>query len=252
MSLPQRLSESLQSGEEFFSAADRPTGVSTWHAFQTTKLYDLLAATPVIAWFAFCIRSDFAGVRDQVLRATPDTIDFQFIVFLLAQMASILFVFVVLALLILRRPAKAKAGGLLPRLFACAGGYLGVGIILLPRHELGIALSTVSLLLIFGGLGFSLFAILHLGRSFSVMAEARRLVTDGPYATVRHPLYLGEAISMLGLVLQYVSPFAILIALLQFAFQLMRMKNEERVLSGMFPNYGAYAAHTSRLIPGIY
>lgn len=31
-----------------------------------------------------------------------------------------------------------------------------------------------------------------LGRSLSVMPEARRLVQDGPYGIVRHPLYLCE------------------------------------------------------------
>ena len=35
-------------------------------------------------------------------------------------------------------------------------------------------------------------ALLRLGRSFSMMAEARRLVTSRPYRYVRHPLYLVE------------------------------------------------------------
>jgi len=36
-------------------------------------------------------------------------------------------------------------------------------------------------------------ALMQLGRSLSILPEARRLVTEGLYARVRHPLYLGEA-----------------------------------------------------------
>ena len=94
--------------------------------------------------------------------------------------------------------------------------------------------------------------MLFRSRSFSLMAEARRLVTDGPYAYIRHPLYLGEAAAMLGLMLQFVSPLALGIAAVQLAFQLERMKNEEQILSEMFPEYSAYMQRTARLVPGLY
>jgi protein-S-isoprenylcysteine O-methyltransferase Ste14 len=32
----------------------------------------------------------------------------------------------------------------------------------------------------------------------------------------------------------------------------MRMKNEEAVLAGLFPEYEAYKARTARLVPGLY
>ena len=84
------------------------------------------------------------------------------------------------------------------------------------------------------------------------MAEARRLVTDGPYASIRHPLYLGEAISTVGLTLQYSSPLAFSIMALQFAFQFQRMKNEEEVLARQFAEYEGYRFRTARILPGIF
>jgi protein-S-isoprenylcysteine O-methyltransferase Ste14 len=52
--------------------------------------------------------------------------------------------------------------------------------------------------------------------------------------------------------LQYLSPWALMVLALQFIFQLERMKNEERVLSRVFPQYRDYAARTARLLPGLY
>jgi protein-S-isoprenylcysteine O-methyltransferase Ste14 len=253
VSFPQPSSAHLQTEDEIFPAGEgQVPSASSWTSFQGTKLYDFLASIPLIGWFGYCAQQQLSGLLGQMLQARPDTLDIQFIVSLLAQIAAIFFIFVVLAFLLLRNPPKAKARGVMPRIFAVIGGYLGVGIVLLPRHNLSVGWSVVSLLLILGGVGFATFAVLHLGRSFSVMAEARRLVTDGPYAGIRHPLYLGEAISMLGLMLQFISPLAVLIVVVQLAFQLARMRNEERVLSGMFPEYEAYAARTARLVPGIY
>jgi protein-S-isoprenylcysteine O-methyltransferase Ste14 len=94
--------------------------------------------------------------------------------------------------------------------------------------------------------------LLRLGRSFSIMAEARRLVTDGPYAIVRHPLYLAEQIAILGAFIQFASPWAVVIVVVQFGCQVQRMRNEESVLLLSFPDYAAYKERTARLIPGLW
>lgn len=78
------------------------------------------------------------------------------------------------------------------------------------------------------------------------------MVTSGPYAFVRHPLYLGEFVVLFGIALQQLMPWALLLLGVQCMFQFERMKNEERVLARAFPNYEDYIARTARLLPGVY
>jgi protein-S-isoprenylcysteine O-methyltransferase Ste14 len=171
---------------------------------------------------------------------------------LLARTGVLLF-FVLAALLVLiRLRPLSKAPGLQPRLSALAGSFLLLGVALFPRHDLSIGLNLLSAGLIFLGHALAVVALAWLGRSFSIMAEARRLVTDGPYAMVRHPLYAAEVIGAIGLFLQYASPWTALLMMISLGFQIQRMRNEERVLGATFPEYAAYAARTRRLIPGVY
>jgi protein-S-isoprenylcysteine O-methyltransferase Ste14 len=88
-----------------------------------------------------------------------------------------------------------------------------------------------------------------LGKSFSFLAEARRLVTAGPYGLVRRPLYICEEIAVLGMFIQVISPLALIIVLVHALIQFRRMLNEEKVLQATFPDYKSYAARTPRLIP---
>jgi len=188
----------------------------------------------------------------QLQQATLDLIDPLFAISILRQTAAIAFVLLALIFLLIRRQPIAKSKGLLPRFAAVAGTYLGVAVVWLPAQPIGFALSLVSLSLMLGGLGFAIYALVHLGRSFSLMPEARRLVTNGPYASVRHPLYLGEAASLVGLTLQYISPLAFALVAVQISIQLVRIKNEENVLASLFPEYETYKARTARLVPGLY
>lgn len=90
-----------------------------------------------------------------------------------------------------------------------------------------------------------------LGRSFSVLPEARALVTTGPYRYVRHPVYLGEIIAYSGLLLASLSPLNAALAGLFCVGQFLRMGLEERALKSAFPEYAAYAASTPRLLPSL-
>jgi protein-S-isoprenylcysteine O-methyltransferase Ste14 len=226
--------------------------VSAWSEFRHTKLYDLLAGLPLTAWFGFSAVRLFEHAEGELERAQASAFDSIAVVSLLGKAAGFSFVALLLVLMIIRHPASARAKGLLPRLCAFMGTYLALAVVWLPPQSIGFELSLLSLLLMLCGLGFAVYALAHLGRSFSMMAEARRLVVDGPYARIRHPLYLGEAVATLGLMLQFLSAFALLIFSLQLTFQLIRIRNEELVLAEQFPEYGDYKMRTARLFPGLY
>ncbi len=85
----------------------------------------------------------------------------------------------------------------------------------------------VSTVLILVGSAAAVVALLRLGRSFSMMAEARRLVTSRSYRYMRHPLYLAEELAIIGLFLQFALLWTMLLLGVRIAFQLRCMRNEE-------------------------
>jgi protein-S-isoprenylcysteine O-methyltransferase Ste14 len=166
--------------------------------------------------------------------------------------STILLLGLLTILFIIRLEPIKKAKGLLPRALAVVGTFTMTLVTLFPRANLSFAQTVIASFLSLVGTGLSVFALAHLGRSFSVMAEARRLVTSGPYRIVRHPLYVFEAVASLGIMFQFFSSYSVLIYIFHCFFQLQRMKNEEAVLEGVFPEYQTYRSKTARLIPGIY
>jgi protein-S-isoprenylcysteine O-methyltransferase Ste14 len=169
-----------------------------------------------------------------------------------ARLAVILFLTLIAFVIIVRLRPVAKSSGIAPRVIALAGTCMPSFVTLLPRNPDSVAVNIASLTLIAIGFALSVYAFIHLNRSASIMPEARRLITGGPYRLLRHPVYLFEEIGVIGLVLPFASVWALLWLLLHLACQFQRMKNEERVLSSAFPEYDDYARRTARLIPSLY
>ncbi|HXF63350.1 MAG TPA: methyltransferase, partial [Caldilineaceae bacterium] len=84
-----------------------------------------------------------------------------------------------------------------------------------------------------------------------VRADAR-LVQEGPYRWIRHPMYSGLIWTGLALVLEHPTwpRWGALLALA--ANFVVKLHVEEHLLRQVFPSYAAYQARTKRLVPFIY
>jgi protein-S-isoprenylcysteine O-methyltransferase Ste14 len=160
--------------------------------------------------------------------------------------------YILLALLIMTRPpAKAQADGLLPRIAAFVGSYMPWTITFFGRTEEALPnlLSTACVLI---GMIMVLVTIRHLGRSFSLVPQARSVVQTGPYRWIKHPLYLAEEIAILGVVLQDLTPVTVIVLVLHIGVQVCRILYEEDLLRRNCLEYSSYEASRWRLIPHIW
>jgi protein-S-isoprenylcysteine O-methyltransferase Ste14 len=219
---------------------------------EQSRAYDLLMRLPLLGWSMFCATLQMAGLARYVREADAALPFAVYSVNVAMRLSTIAFLLLLGASVVMRARATSKARGLEPRVSAFVGAFLVYTIPLFPRRELSVTAEMVSTLLILFGSAAAVIALVRLGRSFSMMAEARRLVTSGPYRFVRHPLYLAEELAIIGISMQFFSLSTAFVLAVQIAFQLRRMRNEEAVLAESFPEYAAYRQRTARLLPGIY
>jgi protein-S-isoprenylcysteine O-methyltransferase Ste14 len=103
-------------------------------------------------------------------------------------------------------------------------------------------------------LGFSLAinARRHLGRNWGMpmsRKEQPELVTSGPYALVRHPIYSGLIVAMFGSAIAD-NIFWLLLLVLVGAYFIYSARREEGLMLQLFPEqYAAYRARTGMLAP---
>lgn len=219
----------------------------------SNKPYRLLVSAAAVAYFGTLAGASVGWIADDVRKLGEHACGAQCMAGLLQSVAIFAFYALLVVLVSSRIAPKNNAAGLVPRIAAAGGSFLLLSFGLFPRRQdLSAAEQFLSAGLMSVGLGFAVWTLLWLGRSFSIMPEARRLVTGGPYRLVRHPLYIAEFIASVGAVLPVASIWTLPIWVLQIAYQIRRMRYEEEVLTATFPEYRAYAARTARLLPGIW
>jgi protein-S-isoprenylcysteine O-methyltransferase Ste14 len=113
----------------------------------------------------------------------------------------------------------------------------------------------IGLLLTVGGLAFALWARVHLGRNWSgvvTVKENHELIRTGPYGWVRHPIYTGVLLSILGTAVVLAEWRGLLaFGCLTIAF-LVKLRREEQIMGETFPDeYPRYRAEVPALVPFI-
>lgn len=151
---------------------------------------------------------------------------------------------------LVRRPAQTVSDRVGSWLLA-GGGTFG-GLLLRPQgvhlewaFQAGLDVQLAGVVLAVASLG-------ALGRSFGFVAADRGVVTRGPYAVVRHPIYASYLMIQCGYLLQAVSIRNLLVLLFATGCNVGRALCEEQVLAAS-PAYADYRGRVRwRLVPGIW
>lgn len=124
----------------------------------------------------------------------------------------------------------------------------------LPIH-VGITGQWVGVWLCVAGIGFAVWARVYLGRNWGMpmsLRQGHELVTSGPYAYVRHPIYTGLMLAMIGSAVTEGLLWLLLFAF-YFAYFLVGARTEEKMMVAQFPDaYPAYRRRTKMLIPFVF
>jgi protein-S-isoprenylcysteine O-methyltransferase Ste14 len=124
----------------------------------------------------------------------------------------------------------------------------------LAQEGLRGAFAGAGALLAWSGAALAVWAKLVLGRWFSASFGVKRghqLVTRGPYAVVRHPMYVAFVALALGIAIAWDSWVSVGFALLYVVPFWMHTAIEEQMLEAQFGDeWRAYRARVPRLVPG--
>jgi protein-S-isoprenylcysteine O-methyltransferase Ste14 len=113
----------------------------------------------------------------------------------------------------------------------------------------------LGLILFVAGLGFAIWARVHIGRNWGTPMSQKNepeLVTSGPYHLVRHPIYSGAILAGVGTAVALSWQWLIAVALAGVYF-VYSATVEERNLTAQFPDtYRAYRRSSKMFIPFIF
>jgi protein-S-isoprenylcysteine O-methyltransferase Ste14 len=153
-------------------------------------------------------------------------------------------------LFVIRRPPLATSARPVAWISASLGAFAMLGARPVAHPDAG-PLAVLELVQV-AGFAIVLVALGALGRSFGIVAANRGIKTAGLYSFVRHPAYTGYLVSYLGYVAENWSLRNVSLLVVGTGAQLVRMSEEERMLS-FDDAYRAYLARVRRrLIPYVY
>lgn len=105
-------------------------------------------------------------------------------------------------------------------------------------------------------IGLGIYAVWSMRKSrlnvFPDLREGSRLISNGPYRLVRHPMYLTLILFALALLIDQYSHFRLIVTLVLLADLLFKIEYEEKLLSKALEDYDDYRQKSWKLIPFIY
>lgn len=115
----------------------------------------------------------------------------------------------------------------------------------------------IGVLLSFAAVAFAIWARITLGKNWSgaviTLKKDHQLITSGPYAFVRHPIYTGYFLATLGTALTISTIASYLATLMILIGFLIRMQKEEILMTKHFPSqYPEYTKRSKKIIPFIW
>lgn len=143
-----------------------------------------------------------------------------------------------------------------PRIIVLGGVVLGGLALRLAGRHAGtvhvVALEIVGTVMFAAGLALAVWARITLGRNWGMpmtLKQEPELVTSGPYRFVRHPIYTGILLAVLGTAIaSYVLAFGIFAVMAVYFVYSARI--EDGLMATSFPStYPAYRERTKMLIP---
>ena len=106
------------------------------------------------------------------------------------------------------------------------------------------------------GLLFAVWAREHLGRNWSrsvTIKQGHELITTGPYAVVRHPIYTGILTGFLGMAIAISQVRGFIVFILIFLAFWIKLRMEEQWMRSQFgETYATYAHQTAALVPYLF
>lgn len=103
------------------------------------------------------------------------------------------------------------------------------------------------------GIGVAFWARWHLGTNWSgvvTLKEGHELIRTGPYRSIRHPIYTGILLGLLGTAITFGEVRALLMVVIVWLSFYVKARREESFLSREFgPNFAEHKQHTGMFLP---
>jgi protein-S-isoprenylcysteine O-methyltransferase Ste14 len=124
---------------------------------------------------------------------------------------------------------------------------------ILPLSSDPLSLRIIGTILFTVGLAIALSARIQLGHNWldietAAVKNTQQVVERGIYSYIRHPIYTGDLLLLLGLELA-LNSWCVVLVLLLIPIVLRKAIQEERMLCDSLPGYAGYVQRTKRFIP---